>query len=342
MKNLSKKHLFLVLGILTLLTIGFLKRHSSIVKGIKNKKRYQVKKQTLKEILALSGKVDAEEKTTLRFQTSGRLSWVGVKEGDYVKKGQPIASLDKRELKKRFKKYLNSYVKERLDFEQTKDDYWNKQFDLEESVRREAKRILEKAQYDLNNSVLDVEIQNLSLKYATIFSPIEGIVTRIEVPYSGVNITPAQAEFEIINPKTLFLSIGAEQSDVVKLKKGMKGKIVFDAFPKKTFFGQIYYISFSPQTDETGTVYQVRVELPPSTEKIGLKLAMTADIDFTVREIKNVLAIPESSVKREKGKTYVYKQTGNKIKKALVSLGELFDDKVVVKSGLQENDIILY
>ena len=51
---------------------------------------YMVTKATLKNTLNLSGKIDASEKATLGFQTAGRLAWVGVKEGDYVKKGQGI------------------------------------------------------------------------------------------------------------------------------------------------------------------------------------------------------------------------------------------------------------
>lgn len=46
---------------------------------------YKVKRQTLSESLTFSGSVDAQEKATLRFQTSGRLAWVGVTEGDVVK-----------------------------------------------------------------------------------------------------------------------------------------------------------------------------------------------------------------------------------------------------------------
>src|SRR3989344_8887947 len=160
---------------------------------------YRVKKETLEETLSLSGEIDAEEKIALKFQTSGRLAWVGVKEGDAVKKYQTIAALDQRDLKNRLQKYLNTFVSQRLSFEQTKDDYWNKQYDLSELIRKSAQRTLEDSQYDLNNSVLDVELQNLSLEYANLWTPIEGVVTKVSTPFSGVNITPSGAEFEVIN-----------------------------------------------------------------------------------------------------------------------------------------------
>src|SRR3990167_2084606 len=59
----------------------------------KPKETYTVKRQALKETATFSGEVDADEKVKLKFQTAGRLAWVGVKEGDIVKPYQGIASL---------------------------------------------------------------------------------------------------------------------------------------------------------------------------------------------------------------------------------------------------------
>jgi len=56
--------------------------------------------KTIKSELILAGSVSADEIASLRFQNSGKLAWVGVKEGDKVKKGQAIASLDKEQLRK--------------------------------------------------------------------------------------------------------------------------------------------------------------------------------------------------------------------------------------------------
>ena len=78
---------------------------------------YTVKREDLVETLSLSGEIDAKEKADVKFQTSGLLSWVGVKEGDYVKKYQSLASLDKRELQNSMSQLLNLYMKERWDFE---------------------------------------------------------------------------------------------------------------------------------------------------------------------------------------------------------------------------------
>lgn len=329
----------LFLGLLIALMIIGLFIFQRTKENEKNANLYKVVPKNLKEELSLSGEIDAEEKVTLRFQTSGRLAWVGVKEGDYVKKYQLIASLDQRDLKNRLKKYLNTYVNQRLNFEQTKDDYWQKQFDLSLEVRKKAERILEQNQYNLENTVLDVEYQNLSLEYANLFAPIEGIVAKINTPFAGVNITPAQAEFEIINPKTLYFSITADQTEVVNLKEGQKGRINFDAFPDEEFEGEIYWISFTPKTGETGTVYQVKIKFNPRGK--NFKIGMSGDINFTTKERKNVLAIPIAYLKNDRRGSYVNLLVNGKRKKVYIKRGEEIDGSVIIKEGLKKGDIIV-
>jgi len=300
-----------------------------------------VKKQNLKETLTLSGEIDAEEKVSLKFQTSGRLAWVGVKEGDYVKKYQAIASLDKRDLKNRLDKYLNNYLKQRNSFEQTKDDYEETYEFSTGDLHKRAKRILENSQYDLNSAVLEVEYQNLLLEYADLWTPIEGIVTNIDVPNPGVNITPTTATFEIVNPKTLYFSATVEQADVVNLKEGMKGKLKLDSFSDFEDEVKISYISFSPKSGETGTVYQIKLELSEKTKKLPLRLGMTGDVEFLVKEKNNVIALPSRFIKKDKKGSYVFVKENNKKIKKYIEIGEEIDGKIVIKSGLNEGEIII-
>lgn len=331
MKKFLKKKWYLL--IIVLLIAGFIfTRFTAAKPSTKKEQPHTVKKEDLKEVLSLSGKIDADESITLRFQTSGKLVWVGVKEGDAVKKYQSIASLDQREIKSRLNKYLNSYMKTRWDFEQTKDNY------KDTIVIDSVKRILEKSQFDLNNSVLDVEIQNLALEFANLWTPIDGVVTRVESPKAGVNITPAQAEFDIVNPNTIYFLATADQNDVIKLKDNMPGNITLDAFSEATTSGNIKFISFVPKSDEAGTVYKVKVVL--NDNKLPLRIGMTGDAEFTLKEKADALAIPSSYIKTEGGKYYVLKKQGDDRKKTYIILGDEWGEMTEIKEGLLENDVI--
>lgn len=337
-KFLKKRWYLILFGVLIL---GLFLYKNNVDSKAKNKvDSYVIKRENLKEVLTLSGEIDAEEKATLKFRTSGRLAWVGVKEGDYVKKYQTLATLDQRDLKNRLSKYLNTYVMERNDFEKDKYDNQNKKFDLSESIRKTAEATLKNNQYSLENTVLDVEYQNLTLEYSSLWTPIEGIVTHVSVPFSGVNITPAGADFEVVNPKTLFFSVSAEQGDIINLQEGAVGDISFDAFPDKRFKTTVYYLSFSPKDGETGTVYELRLKLDDETVNLPLRLGMSGDVDFTIKEENDVLSAPSSFIKKDKKGDYVYVGSPDKKVKKYIDISREIDGKYIITNGLQEKEVI--
>ena len=229
------------------------------------------------EPLILPGKIKAEKKVDLKFAASGKLIWVGVKVGDRVKRGQAIASLDRRELEKRLRKEMNDYLSERWDFEQTQDNY---QESKERHLLTDAiKRILDKAQFDLDNAVLDVEIAKLAVEYTAITSPIDGIVTRVDQPVAGVNITPATAVFAIADPNSLYFEAEADEEEVVQIKEGMKGKIILDAYPDREVDSQITLVEFAPISEKGAPTYAVHCRLPKNPE-FNLRLEMNGEIQI--------------------------------------------------------------
>ena len=95
----------------------------------------------------------AEKAVELKFQASGKLTWVGAKEGDTVTAYQALAGLDRREVQKNLEKALRDYSSERNDFEQT----WRVTYDGKtpnDAFNDTVKRILEKTNGILEKAVL--------------------------------------------------------------------------------------------------------------------------------------------------------------------------------------------
>jgi multidrug efflux pump subunit AcrA (membrane-fusion protein) len=132
--------------------------------------------ETITKTLDVSGVVDAKQKVSLRFAAGGKVVYLGAKEGDSVKKWQTIATIDQRSAQKTQEKYLNLYAKERLDWDQT-------QYDIEDgtTVDETQQRTIDKEQYDLNNSVLDVELNAISISNSTMSSPFNGILIKAQL-----------------------------------------------------------------------------------------------------------------------------------------------------------------
>lgn len=333
------KRYWVIVAVLITLSMSFVVRNPTKSKTAKQPHYYTVKRQDLVQTMTLSGKVDALQKATLRFQTSGRLAWVGVAEGDSVRAYQTIATLDSREVQKTLEKTLRDYSKQRNDFEQM----WRVTYDgkkPEDALNDTVKRILEKNQWDLERAVLDVELKHLAVEYATLATPIAGVVTHIDTPVAGVNITPAGAEFDVLNPSSVYLAVLADQSEAAKLSTGMTATLTFDAFPNQTYAGTVSAIGFVPKAGESGTVYEVRVLFPNQNSDNRFRLDMTADALFTIAKKEQVLAVPSSSVTTKNGISYVNKRTGDKTTLTPVTLGDEFDSMREVLDGISEGDII--
>src|SRR3972149_2503987 len=98
--------------------------------------------------------------------------------------------MDMREVQKNLENELKDYAKQRNDFEnRLQVAYDARPLIIDDRVRR----ILEKDQWDLDKAVLDVELKALAVEYSTLVTPIAGIVTHVDTPVAGVNITPAGA-----------------------------------------------------------------------------------------------------------------------------------------------------
>jgi len=287
------------------------------------------------ETVMASGEVKAETEVSLKFQTSGQLAWVGVKEGDKVKKWQALASLDKRALEKQLQQELIDFQKEYRDLDQSRDDYDSS------SISDEIKRILNDHQDDLNRSVLDVEINQLTLKYATLISPISGIVTQVDIPVAGVNITPATASFVIADPSSLVFQANVDETEVGKTKVGQEIKLILDAYPDEEIELNLDQIGFtSTVTSGGGTAFPIKVKLPVEQEE-KYRLGMNGDLEIIIAARQGVLTIPFEAVRDNGDGSYVWLKTANEFVKQPVETGFSNDFYTQILTGINPGDQVV-
>src|SRR3989344_639025 len=179
-------------------------------------KTTQVTEKTLETQVAASGKIASENENTLRFLTSGKLAWISTKEGNYVRRGQTIASLDSQELEKRLRRDLNTYFKTRLDFEDVKDSQKDK------VITDTLKRIAQRSQADLDNSVIDVEIRDLAIQFSRLTSPISGYIVNNPEFFAGSFIFPTDTIVQIANFDKLQFVAEVDETEIGKVKVDQK------------------------------------------------------------------------------------------------------------------------
>lgn len=303
---------------------------------VNTSKGYLIKKQNLTETLTLSGKIDATEKSTMVFQTTGKLAFVKVKEGDEVKKGQVLAGLDTGDLaaaeKSAFYKYLAADVHAKY-IEDTVKNH-----DKDESYLQRDSRVSAQTDRDIKYDAW-LTAQR-ALRYATLYSPIGGIVYSISSTQPGEFVTAGNlVEFHIVNPETTYFSATADQTEVGKLSIGQTAKVTLDAFGDDSFEATVDKIAFTPKEDETGTVYEVGLTFTRE-KQLQPRLGMTGDVNFVLGEHPETIAIPSRYLKTTNGEKTVLKLVKGRRRQVKVETGGVIEGRTIINAGLGEGEII--
>jgi len=296
----------------------------------------EVKRGTVSEELILSGQINADEYVALTFPASGQIAWVGVKEGDKVKKGQALTKLDTVTLNTVFQQARATLRAAEATVQNIHDQVKDHSGD-ETYVQKDTRTTAEAAKDRAYEAYIAAEY---NLRNSTLASPFSGIVTLVAHPFPGVNVLATETQVEIINPETIYFDVAADQSEVTSLKIGQKVNIVLDSYPEEEIKGEVIFISYTPKPGEAGTVYKIRVkflDFDNNFEKF--RLAMGGDAKFILNEKESVLYLPSKFVNSDTDGKYVNKgKAGNKV---YITVGLEGEDLVEVSGeNIKEGDIV--
>jgi HlyD family secretion protein len=287
------------------------------------------------QTLEVSGLLDATQKASLRFAAGGKVVYVGAQAGDYVKKGQTLATIDRRELEKRLQQDLNSYMRERWDWDQLQDDTKDR------ALPQREVRGVDKAQWDLDDTVLDVEIRDIAIRNTVLSSPIAGILVSSPTTVAGVNLAPADT-FDVIDPSSLVFKAAVDEADVGKIKIGQPVKITLDAFPDQTISSAVNKIDVKSSQSNTGTVFVVEIPIPNVTSLEQYRLGMNGDVTIELATRENVMSVPLDAIRQREDKTFVDVRTGpDTYAEREIEVDLETDDAIEVIKGLSKDDEIL-
>lgn len=284
--------------------------------------------------LEFSGFVDAHERVSLRFSAGGKVVYLGAKEGETVKKGQTLASLDRRSVQKTLEKKLNTYEDQRLTFENAKDDRKDRTLNAEEQ------RLAQQDQIDLEQAVLDLEIQNLSVQDYTLTTPISGILIQSPVSVTGVNVLATET-FEVVNPDTLFFKVLVDEVDIDQVHLGQRAMVQLDAMPDKTYAAEVSDISYTIAQASSGTVYPIELTFLDPVNITQQRLGMNGEAQLVLEEKVNVLSVPIETLITRNGTTLVNVQRNGETVEQEIKTGLETEEYIEVLSGLTTDDQVV-
>lgn len=321
-----RKRLFIIIPILIVLAVIFWPRPQAVIET------QTVNKTDLVESLSSTGQINAEVAEDLTFQVSGQLATINVKKGDFVQKGQVIATLDQRTVMKNLENVLRSYSLQRNTFDQTLDN--NNANSPTDAVNDTIKRTLQSNQYSLDQAVIAVQLQNLAIEQSVLTTPIAGTVTRTDVSAPGVNVTPTTT-FAVADLSSLVFEVDIDEADVGKISIGQPVTVTLNAFPNDKLSLKVSTIDYATHTTSSGgNAFTVSVNMPQKTNDT-YRIGMNGDAEIITNEKHNVLAVPLSSLTED---NFVYIKIDKGFEKKKVGVGLTNDTEAEIISGINQGD----
>lgn len=217
-------------------------------------------------------------------------------------------------------------------------------------IQAEANVKSKRATYNLTKTRLENTIRNL--ENCTIRATQPGFVVYgttgrffVESPIQpGTTVRQYQELLQLPDFSTMGVEVKIHESSIEKVKPGLPAKIKVDAFPDQTFTGKVENVALMPDPtmkwlNPDLNVYVCQISFDRSYDY--LRPGMSAQVEITVKVLKDVLVIPLVAVNFKEGQAYVNVLNGRNIEPRQIEIGESNENEVEVKKGLKEGETIV-
>ena len=263
----------------------------------------KVEYQDIHTSITATGTIEPVTSVTVGTQVSGIVSKLYVDYNTVVKKGQVIAELDKTNLTSelnRAKAELTS-AQSTLTYEQANFKRYQTLFDkglVSANDYESAKLSYEKARQTVSSARESVQKAQTNLGYATITSPIDGVVLSKAVE-EGQTVAASfntPELFTIAQDLTdMRVIANIDEADIGGVKEGQRVTFTVDAFPEDKFEGQVTQVRQEATTTSNVVTYEVVISAP--NKDLKLKPGLTANVTIFTLEKNHVLAAPAKALR---------------------------------------------
>ena len=263
----------------------------------------KVERQDIHTSITATGTIEPVTSVTVGTQVSGIVAKLYVDYNSIVKKGQVIAELDKTNLiseLNRSRADLSS-AQSTLNYETSNFNRYKALYDkgLVSADEFETARLsYEKARQTVASSHESVRKAETNLGYATITSPIDGVVLSKAVE-EGQTVAASfntPELFTIAQDLTDMRVIAdIDEADIGGVQEGQRVSFTVDAFPDDHFEGKVTQVRQQATTSSNVVTYEVVISAPNNDLK--LKPGLTANVTIYTMEKNNVIAIPSKALR---------------------------------------------
>jgi len=287
-----------------------------------------VERLAIDNSLNLTGNFKARKELNIIAEAQGGISGLTIEEGQQISKGQIVAKIDDTSIQSQLATAKSSLEKAKKDVER-----------YERLVKAGAVSQLQYEDVKLNmeSAKTNVTAIEQQLKYTIVRSPMTGTVQEVKVE-QGSFATPGTPIATILDVSRLKMVIKVPEIEIIKIKKGQKVEILTEVYPDHIFSGKVSLISV--QADE-GRKYDVEIELI-NNKQYPLKAGMYGTVKIEPsKEVEYALFIPRKSLEGSVKNPQVYVIEGAKVVLRDVAVGEIVEDQVEIKKGLEAGEKVV-
>jgi multidrug efflux system membrane fusion protein len=301
-----------------------------------------VTSRTMPVELQAIGNVEAISTVTIKAQISGQLMRVHFKEGDFVKKGQLLFTIDRAPFEAALRQAEGTLAKDEA-------QSLNSKLDAERYQGLGREGVVSKQQVDAAGAAANamaatvaadkaaVETAKINLEYTSIYSPINGRTGTVGVKEGNLvkaNDVPILVTINQIEP--IYVSFAIPEQQLAELKQYSNTKsLKVDAAPQGStqhFQGRLTFIDNSVDLT-TGTI---KLKATFDNAAHVLWPGQFADVNLTLKSQPNAIVIPTAALQTSQNGTYVYVVDENlTAKQQPVKVGWNVGEDTVIASGLQ-------
>lgn len=263
----------------------------------------KVEKTDIRSTITATGTIEPVTSVTVGTQVSGIVSKLYVDYNSTVKKGQVIAELDRTNLTSELNtaRANLSAAQSSLTYEQNNYNRYKTLYDkglVSADEYESAKLSYQRAKEQVNTSRESVQKAQTNLGYATITSPIDGVVLSKSVE-EGQTVAASfntPELFKIAKDLTDMRVIAdIDEADIGGVVEGQRVTFTVDAYPEDLFEGRVTQVRQEATTTSNVVTYQVVISAPNADLK--LKPGLTANVSIYTQEKNDVLAVPAKALR---------------------------------------------
>ena len=359
MKKISK--IWIIVAAMLVVAIG-----SWIFSGGKKNKEIQfetekITRANLQNSVTATGTIEPVTSVTVGTQVSGIVSKLYVDYNSKVTKGQVIAELDRTNLTSELNtaKANLSSAQSSLNYEKANHQRYETLYKkglVSADEYENARLSYEKAVQQVKTAQESVKKAETNLNYATITSPIDGVVLSKAVE-EGQTVAASFSTPELFtiaqDLTNMRVIANVDEADIGDVKEGERVSFTVDAFPNDVFEGQVTQVRQEATTTNNVVTYEVVISAP--NEQLKLKPGLTANVTIYTAEKQGVLSVSAKALRFTPttetvgkmkiadctGKNKLWTKQGNTLQAHSVQLGMSDGIHTEILSGLAEGTEIV-